>query len=56
MSYGQPASSWALMKTKAIDGMVVDLGTALQAERKGDDETGSLEPSRSSPRKRGPRS
>jgi ABC-type nitrate/sulfonate/bicarbonate transport system substrate-binding protein len=26
----------ALMKTKAIDGMVVDLGTALQAERNGE--------------------
>ncbi len=31
MNYAPPASSWALMKTKAIDGMVVDLGTALQA-------------------------
>ncbi len=36
MNYAQPASSWALMKTKAIDGMVVDLGTAMQAERNGD--------------------
>jgi ABC-type nitrate/sulfonate/bicarbonate transport system substrate-binding protein len=36
MNYAQPASSWALMKTRAIDGMVVDLGTALQAERSGD--------------------
>ena len=36
MNYAQPASSWALMKTKAIDGMVVDLGTGMQAERNGD--------------------
>jgi NitT/TauT family transport system substrate-binding protein len=36
MNYAQHASSWALMETKAIDGMVVDLGTALQAERNGD--------------------
>jgi len=35
MNYAPPQSSWALMKTKAIDGMVVDLGTALQAERDG---------------------
>src|SRR5262245_55067151 len=33
MNDAQPASSLALMKTKAIDGMVVDLGTAMQAER-----------------------
>jgi ABC-type nitrate/sulfonate/bicarbonate transport system substrate-binding protein len=36
MNYAQPQSSWALMKTKAIDGIVTDLGTALQAERNGD--------------------
>jgi ABC-type nitrate/sulfonate/bicarbonate transport system substrate-binding protein len=35
MNYAPPQSSWALMKTKAIDGMVVDLGSALQAEREG---------------------
>jgi ABC-type nitrate/sulfonate/bicarbonate transport system substrate-binding protein len=35
MNYAQPAASWALLKTRKIDGMVVDLGTALQAERDG---------------------
>jgi NitT/TauT family transport system substrate-binding protein len=36
MNYAQPLSSWALMKTRSIDGMVTDLGSALQAERNGD--------------------
>ena len=36
MNYAPPAASWALMKTKAIDGIVTDLGSALQAERNGD--------------------
>jgi NitT/TauT family transport system substrate-binding protein len=36
LNYAQPASSWALMKTRQIDGMAVDLGTALQAERNRD--------------------
>jgi NitT/TauT family transport system substrate-binding protein len=33
LNYAQPAASWALMKTRQIDGMAVDLGSALQAER-----------------------
>jgi ABC-type nitrate/sulfonate/bicarbonate transport system substrate-binding protein len=36
MNYAQPLSSWALMKTRGIDGMLTDLGSALQAERNGD--------------------
>jgi ABC-type nitrate/sulfonate/bicarbonate transport system substrate-binding protein len=36
MNYAQPLASWALMKTRSIDGMVTDLGSALQAERNGD--------------------
>jgi ABC-type nitrate/sulfonate/bicarbonate transport system substrate-binding protein len=36
MNYAQPLSSWALMKTRSIDGMVTDLGSGLQAERSGD--------------------
>lgn len=35
MNYAQPLASWALMKTRGIDGMVTDLGSALQAERDG---------------------
>jgi ABC-type nitrate/sulfonate/bicarbonate transport system substrate-binding protein len=34
-NYAQPPASWALLKTKQIDGMVSDLGTALQAQREG---------------------
>jgi NitT/TauT family transport system substrate-binding protein len=36
MNYAQPLSSWALMKSRSIDGIVTDLGNALQAERNGD--------------------